>query len=127
MTGRDKICLLILALVSVSGCASISRGVTEAIMDREVVDERRCWITGRPFKGLDDLFRTSMAEDVGKVRRLKVMTVHGIGSHAPGYSRRLLDSLVTQLGLTSMAEKVKTIPLIHPDFDGDLGVLSVYR
>ena len=96
-------------------------------MDYEVADERRCWITGRTFKGLDDLFLESTDGDSPPVSRLKVLTVHGIGAHKPGYSRRLLDSLVTELGLTSMSELVKTIPLAHPDYPGDLGILSIYR
>ena len=127
MPGRNAICLLALALLTLSGCASISRGVTEAVMNYEVDDERRCWITGRAFKGLEDLFLESTEGDSQPVSRLKIMTVHGIGSHRPGYSRRLLDSLVTELGMTSMSELVKSIPLAHPDYNGDLGILSVYR
>ena len=127
MPTKRGICLLAGALLMLSGCASISRGVTEAILDYEVDDERRCWITGRTFKGLDDLFLESTEGDSPPVARLKVLTVHGIGSHSPGYSRRLLDSLVPELGMTSMSERVKVIPLIHPEHSGDLGVLSVYR
>ena len=96
-------------------------------MQYEVADERRCWVNGRSFQGLNDLFRATVEGDSGLVASLKIMTVHGIGSHAPGYSRRLLNSLVTEFRLTRMAEVVKTVNLTHPDHPGDLGILSVYR
>ena len=118
---------LAVMLVALTGCASISRGITEAIMQHEVEDERRCWINGRSFVGLNDLFRASADGDSGLVSSLKIMTVHGIGAHSPGYSRRLVNSLVTEFRLTRMAEVVKTINLTHPDYVGDLGILSVYR
>jgi hypothetical protein len=114
-------------LAALTGCASISRGITEAIMQHEVEDERRCWIAGRSFDGLNNLFRASAEPGDDLISSLKIMTVHGIGSHVPGYSRRLINSLVSEFHLTRMAENVKTVPLAHPDYDGDLGILSVYR
>ena len=127
MLRKSTICRLAIVLAALSGCASISKGVTEAIMEHKVEDERRCWITGRSFKGLEDLFTASEDDASESLARLKVMTVHGIGTHAPGYSRRLLDSLVSELGFTRMSEVVKTISLTHPDYGNDLGILSVYR
>jgi hypothetical protein len=53
--------------------------------------------------------------------------VHGIGNHAPGYSRRLQDGLIEEFGFESMDETIKTIPLSHPAFPDSLGVLRVHR
>lgn len=111
-----------------SGCASISKGITEAILDREAEDDRQCWITGRPFGGLDSLFPVETSQDVSTSNpgKLKVMMVHGIGSHKPGYSYELLDGLVAQFGFENMDETVKTIPMSHPEYS-ELGVLRVHR
>jgi len=127
MRRRFEYLWLAVLLAALSGCKSISRGITEALMEHEVSDERRCWINGRSFAGLNELFRASADGGNGLVSSLKIMTVHGIGAHAQGYSRRLVDSLVSEFRLTRMAEVVKTVQLSHPDYAGDLGVLTVYR
>lgn len=127
MPGQYKYLVFVLVVATLSGCTSISRGITEAIVGHEVDDERRCWITGRSFTGLEDMFLDSADNDTEAVTRLKVMTVHGIGSHSPGHSRRLINGLVIELELTRMSELVKTIRLSHPEHPGDLGILSVYR
>ena len=122
-------CWLVCCLGLVTGCGSISKGITQAILEQEDEDERRCWITGRKFVGLDSLFQKSesTASDTPGPARLKVMKVHGIGSHAPGYSRRLLDGLVHHFGFNKMAETVKTIHMTQPGIAEDLGVLTVFR
>jgi len=65
--------------------------------------------------------------DTGSPALLKVLKVHGIGQHQPGYSQPLLDGLVSELGFVSMDETVKTINLIHPLFLDGLGILRVHR
>jgi len=112
-----------------SGCASISKGITEAILERDNEDTRQCWITGRSFAGLDSLFQDETSEaanplDPGK---LKVLMVHGIGDHVPGYSRRLQDGLVAEFGFDNMDETVKSIDLASREYAGNLGVLRVHR
>lgn len=120
---------LILLLGLLSGCASFSRGITEAILDSDSEDTRQCWITGREFKGLDSLFEVEADgdADTGSPALLKVLKVHGIGQHQPGYSQRLLDGLVSELGFGSMDETIKTINLNHPLFPDGLGILRVHR
>ena len=112
-----------------SGCASISRGVTQAILDREVEDVRQCVITGREFGGLENLFETEAAQaaETGKPAKLKILKVHGIGEHAPGYSARLLDGLVRELGFAQVDETVKTIHMNNPQYPDGLGILRIYR
>ena len=119
--------LAILGLLT--GCSSISKGITEAIMERESKDDRQCWITGRSFVGLDDLFNAEVGGNSsgGAPARLKVMSVHGIGTHVPGYSRRMLDGLVAELGFKNADETVKTIELSAPEFPDGIGVLTAHR
>ena len=70
------LCCLLLLPGLLSGCSSISKGVTEAILERETEDNRQCWISGREFMGLDSLFEveTSQDADTGSPTLLKVLT-----------------------------------------------------
>ncbi len=53
---KAKIPLVILLLIMVSGCASIAKGVTQAILERsDEEDTRACHIVGPPSDGLDAL------------------------------------------------------------------------
>jgi hypothetical protein len=114
---------LVIALGAMSGCASFGRGVTEAVLDRQSEDTRQCWIYGREFDGLERLFDGDDSSDA----RLKVLKVHGIGSHTPGYSQQLQNGLIEEFGFTAMDETVKQIEMTHANHDGDLGTLRVHR
>jgi hypothetical protein len=120
---------LLLTIASLSGCSSISKGITQAFLEQETEDTRECWITGRAFDGLDHQLRAenepASATDVSE--KLKLLMVHGIGNHAPGYSRRLQDGLIAEFGFENVDETIKTIPLSHPAYPDSLGVLRVHR
>lgn len=120
---------LALTMVFLSGCASISKGITQAYLEQETEDTRQCWISGRAFDGLDSLIQAENepASGTSDPNKLKVLMVHGIGNHAPGYSRRLQDGLVEEFGFESMDETIKTIMLGHPLYPEGLGVLRVHR
>jgi hypothetical protein len=120
---------LVLAIVFLSGCSSISKGITQAYLEQETEDTRECWITGRSFGGLDRLFQAESEQDsdTSATEKLKILMVHGIGNHAPGYSRRLQDGLVEEFGFENMDETIKTIALSHPAYPASLGVLRVHR
>jgi hypothetical protein len=107
---------LVLTIALLSGCSSISKGITQAYLEQETEDTRECWITGRSFDGLDSLFQVENepASGTSVSDKLKVLMVHGIGNHAPGYSRRLQDGLVEEFGFENMDETIKTITLSHP-------------
>lgn len=112
-----------------SGCASFSRGITEAIMDRKTEDARQCVIAGREFGGLENLFAEEAAQsaETGKPAKLKILKVHGIGEHAPGYSARLVDGLTKELGFAQTDETIKTIRMNSPQHPDGLGVLRIHR
>ena len=59
---------------------------------------------------------------------LKVIMVHGVGTHVPGYSARLSANLAQSLGLTVVAPEAKSFPIESPAFPGEtLGTLTVTR
>jgi hypothetical protein len=61
-------------------------------------------------------------------RTLKVLMVHGIGKHLPGYSARLTEHLMRELKLDLREENYKEIALNDPEtWDGPLGNLRISR
>lgn len=124
--------VLILAAVLSSalflnGCAGISRGVTEAVLDYEREDTRQCRMDGPAFPGL----RQSVAA-TNKDGITKVLMVHGISHHTPGYSARFRDRLSAALGMDVIDPEIRTIRLLPPDNPpsesaDSLGVLRISR
>jgi hypothetical protein len=116
---------------ALGGCAGISRGIAEAVLDRKVEDTRQCQMQGPKFTGL----RQSLAQHVdGTIGATKVLMVHGVSHHTTGYSNRFRDRLVAALELDIVDPEVKNIRLVAPDLakepDGrepDLGTLRVTR
>ena len=120
---------LLLIVTLLSGCASFSKGITQAILEHQTEDTRQCWISGRAFEGLENLYRaeSGLRAGDGIQDKLKVLMVHGIGHHEPGYSRRLQDGLIEEFGFDSTDETIKTIKLTHRSYADDLGVMTVHR
>lgn len=120
-----------------AGCSSFGEGVTRALISARSgepeQDLRRCEITGAGFDGLEaelqrqDRFAEGSAGAAAKPV-LKVMMVHGIGTHFPGYSGRLSANLSRELNLGVTAPQVKETTLVHPRFPDEIfGTLTVQR
>jgi hypothetical protein len=128
---KTKIPLVIVLLIMVSGCAGIAKGVTQAILERsEEEDTRACHIEGPSSEGLEALMREQERERAGgkSTRVLKVLMVHGIGKHLPGYSARLTEHLMRELKLDLRQENYKEIVLREPEiWDDSLGNLRISR
>ena len=120
-------------LPALQGCASISRGVTEAILESSgrKEDARVCYVRGRPVDGIKTYISNQETATKGNKsahRILKVLMVHGVGSHQPGYSTRMAENLANSLALTRVQEKYKEFTLSFPDFsDRELGLLRSSR
>ncbi len=77
--------------ISLSGCAIIAQGVTEALLkkDEEEQDTRVCEVTAPAFAGVESYLRKQETEPAndGKIppRAVKILMVHGIGMHLPRY------------------------------------------
>lgn len=108
--------------VLLSGCSSFGKGITEAILEKQNNEDTRiCEVTGDKFMGLKPQLETAG-------RKMKVLMVHGVGNHLPGYSTQFLEKLSKELDLTVTAKKEKDIFLTSPkDPTKHLGNLRVNR
>jgi hypothetical protein len=129
--------LLLLPLVLLVGCEGFGRGVTQAVLERTQgggEDTRTCEVEGRPFAGVEPYLAKQdnlppFGEGADAARpEVKVLYVHGIGTHAPGHGTALRQSLARSLGLDVRAPRPKRIVVAHPSFpDQDLGEVNVTR
>jgi len=130
MPGAKALSLFLTAML-LSGCAGIAKGVTQALLERsEEEDTRACHVEGPASSGLEPLLQAQENERAGgpSGRTLKVLMVHGIGRHLPGYSARLTEHLMRELKLDLRVEDYKEIALHEPEiWDGPLGNLRISR
>jgi hypothetical protein len=123
-------------LLALAGCESFARGVTQAVLEDtqgEAEDTRNCEIEGRPFPGIEPYLQAQdklppFGEGVGQRPEVKVLYVHGIGTHDPGHGTALRQNLANALGLDIRAPRPKRIVIAHPQFPSqDLGEINVTR
>ncbi len=87
------------------GCSSFGKGITEAILEKkEGEDTRICEVWGDSFKGLQPYLDS-------KNGIMKVLMVHGVGDHKPGYSTEFFEKLAKELDLTVSSRSHKNIRL----------------
>ena len=137
MLGRCSSTLALpLALVLLGGCESFGRGAAEAVMQatsKPGEDTRMCDVEGRPFGGIEPHLRSRIAlapfsEGVGQRPEVKVLYVHGIGTHEPGHGTALMTNLANALALDVRSPRPKRIVISAPAFkDKPLGELRVTR
>ncbi|TVS00533.1 MAG: hypothetical protein EA406_00440 [Rhodospirillales bacterium] len=136
MLTSTKTALALLAVLAVAGCESFGRGVTQAVLERAgepAEDSRACEVEGQPFAGIEPYLRRQDALPPtvpGDSERpeVKVLYVHGIGTHMPGHATALRQNLATALGLEVRAPRTKRIVISHPRFPGQaLGEINVSR
>ncbi len=115
--------LSFMLIVFLAGCSSFGKGVTEAILEqKQSEDTRLCEIKGKAFGGLKPHLADAPESDV------KVLMVHGVGDHKPGYATEFLDKLVKQLDLNVTTQSSKNITLIDPNsINKNLGNLRISR
>jgi len=128
--------LLAVTLLLLAGCQSFGRGVAEAVLEasgRSGEDTRRCEVVGPAFEGLEPYLRAQDAlPPIGQAgpgrRQLKILFVHGIGTHLPGHGTALADNLSRALGLPVTAPRSKRIVIENPLRGGEvLGEINVTR
>ena len=116
-----------------AGCTSFARGVTEAMLSRESEDTRMCEAEGVPFEGIEPyLSRQDSLPPIGDADssrpQVKVVYVHGIGTHRPGHGTELMQNLTRSLALDVRSPRPKTIELVHPENSNQsLGELTLFR
>jgi len=116
-----KILLLSMSL-AVSGCASFGEGIATAVLkQQEQEDLRACKISGKSFAGMQ-----SSLELPGDT--VKVLMVHGVGTHVPGYSTQFQEKLAAELNLTVKSSHYKEINLVNKEMpEKKVGKLRVRR
>lgn len=114
--------LLLLLAAQLYGCTSIGKGMVEAYLEKqEAADTRLCEIWGKPFAGLTPYLSNSKG-------KMKVLMVHGVGDHLPGYSTQFLEKLAQKLDLTIQSSHPKNITLTsRSDQSKNLGNLRISR
>ena len=120
---KNRIFVIIsITSILISGCSSFGKGITEAILEKqESEDTRQCEVWGEEFNGL----KPHLDNDKGI---MKVLMVHGVGEHKPGYSTQFFEKLAKELGLFVTSKAYKDISLSDPDNpDKSLGNLRVNR
>lgn len=128
-------CLAVFLLAALpAGCSGIAKGVAQAVMEdkgKSKEDTRQCYVRGRPFEGLETFLckaEKGGSEPGKKFPDLKVLMVHGMGSHQPGYSARLAENLARSLSLNRVQEKYREMTLSRPHFpEQKVGNLRVCR
>jgi hypothetical protein len=122
MKNLIMICTLLLLSLAFSGCASLGKGIAEAVLEKtEEKDVRVCQVWGKPFSGLEAALNATRGET-------KVLMVHGVGNHLPGYSTEFLEKLGKELDLGVKARYSKNIALSSPKAAGrPLGNLRISR
>jgi hypothetical protein len=111
-----------------SACAQVSKGVAEAVLEQEKEDTRSCRVEGPASAGLAALLGEQERQMGQTDRQLKMLMIHGIGKHVPGYSGQFTEHLMPALGLAIRKTTIKEIVLRDPTVsEGPLGVLNVSR
>lgn len=119
---------LLILLPILAGCSSFSEGVTRAILDEKKEDTRECHIKGTEFPGIRESLE-AQGHGSRPDRTTKVLMVHGISRHLPGYSTGFRNKLTKELNLTVISEDYKEIKIRHPKFPNDdyIGIIRVTR
>jgi hypothetical protein len=114
--------LLFILMPLLGGCASFGKGIVQGLVeDTEEKDTRACQIWSKGFSGID-------ASIDRKEGRAKILMVHGVGHHIPGYSTILLEKLAKELDLPVMESPFKELTLTDlNDPSKDLGNLRLNR
>jgi hypothetical protein len=127
---------LMALVLLLGGCASFGEGIGRAVLGQfgeEAEDTRACEIEGAAFTGTLQALESQRGQPpIGTVPSdqrslLKVMMVHGISRHQPGYSGTVSANLARGLGLDAMSPQIKTTEIIHPAFPDELLAIFTVR
>jgi len=118
----QQLVLFILILTFIDGCASFGKGVVQGLLESaEKEDLRVCRIWSKGFKGIN----ASIDKPEGKT---KVLMVHGVGHHIPGYSTLLIENLMKALEMSVITLPQKDLTLSDPEAPSkNLGNLRLTR
>ena len=108
---NSKFLLLLPILILQAACSSFGEGLMRGLVNQDREDTRQCYIRGPAFDGVEQ--KIEMAGQPGSKQGgdTKLLMVHGIGTHLPGYSTRLAENLARELQLDIVDRTPKVINL----------------
>lgn len=109
---------LYLLLLCLTGCASFERRLADDIVHSDAVKLNRCEIEGFVYPGVD--------AELKQPEVLKILMIHGVGTHHPGYSDKLQQNLANNIGMNVISRQSKNIKLLDPsDHQTPIGNLRI--
>jgi len=120
---KNKLLIIIsLASLFLSGCSSLGKGITEAFLEKQDAEDTRiCEVWGEKFSGLN-------SQEILNSGKVKVLMVHGVGDHKPGYSTEFYEKLAKELDLSVTSKTHKDIQLSARNIpEKPLGNLRIKR
>ena len=118
-----RLLALLITIIGLSGCSSFGKGVASAFLDKqEAEDVRQCKISSAGFNGIEQ----SLVKNNGG--KTKVIMIHGVGDHIPGYSTKLMEKLAASLNLSMIEREYKELTVADGEYpEKDLGILRLNR
>lgn len=105
------ICLL-------TGCSFFEKRLVKEFAASNTKPLGGCSIEGFPYQGISEHFESE--------KPLKVLMIHGIGTHYPGYSMRLQKNLAKSIGFDVLSRLPKNIQLVdEQDKNKSIGNLRI--
>lgn len=93
-------------LFFVTSCANFEQELAKDILITHNTPLNRCEVEGFSYSGIES--------GLTKPEVLKVLMVHGVGTHFPGYSRRIQENIAAAAGLNVLSRLPKNIYLRDP-------------
>ena len=106
-----RLLLLLPLLLMQSACSSFGEGLMRGLVNQEKEDTRECYVRGPGFDGIEQSVDATAEGEAKLHGEVKVLMVHGIGTHLPGYSTRLAENLARELDLNVVDRTPKTVSL----------------
>jgi hypothetical protein len=108
---NSKFLLLLPILLMQSACSSFGEGLMRGLVNQDREDTRQCYVRGPAFDGIEQMIEATSQAGPKQGGDMKVLMVHGIGTHLPGYSTRLAENLARELQLDVVDRTPKVIKL----------------
>ena len=93
-------------LFLVSSCAGLEHDLAKDIVLSHDTPLHRCEVEGFSYSGID--------AGLSRPQVLKVLMIHGVDTHFPGYSRRIQENIAAASGLNVLSRLPKNIYLRDP-------------
>lgn len=103
--------LFLLPAVLLAGCSSFGEGLMRGFLSQETEDTRQCYVRGAAFDGIEQFIGATTRPGPKQGGEVKLLMVHGIGNHLPGYATRLAENLARELQLSVVDRTPKVLNL----------------